>query len=214
MSTGAPGLHVDATFARDAFSVRLAFDVPPGRVLALSGPADSGATTIIRTIAGRLPVAAGEIVIDGMVVSAPGATVSREVRRVGAVFDGYRLSSRLTVGDHIANVFRTRGTPLPLARAEARPWLERFELDHLAALRPSDLEPAQRLSLALARALAADPAVLVLDEPLEPLAGADRLAARRSLASLLREFGRPVVIGSRDPDDAATLASDVHTLRG
>ena len=215
MSTGARrGLHVDTTVVRGDFSLSIAFDVPPAHVLVLAGPVDAGATTVVRAIAGRLPVAAGEIAIDGVVISAPGLTVSRELRRVGAVFEGYRLTSRLTVRDHVAGVFRRRGAPLPLARAEAQPWLERFELDHLAALRPADLGPAQRMGLALARALAADPAVLVLDEPLAPLPEGERRAARRSLTALLREFGRPVVVASRDPEDAVALAADVVSLRG
>lgn len=197
-------LHVDATI----LGVSAAFDVGPRGVLALTGDADAG-TTMIRAIAGRLPVTAGEITVDGVVVSTPGRTVPREQRRVGAVFEGYRLTSKLTVRDHVANVFRRRGVSLQVAREEARPWLERFELDHLANLRPADLEPAQRMGLALARALAADPAVLVLDDPLGPLA--DPGPARTALRRLLRDFGRPVVIATTDPDG---LATETLVLRG
>jgi molybdate transport system ATP-binding protein len=205
----ATGLHVDATVGQ----VAAAFRVPPGRVVALGGDA-AAATAIVRAIAGRLPVDAGAIAIDGVTVSAPGLTLSRERRRVGAVFEGYRLSSRLTVRDHVATVFRRRGAVLATAREAARPWLERFELDHLANLRPADLQPPQRLGLALARALAADPAVLVLDDPLAPLEARTRAPARADLARLLREFGRPVVVATRDPDDVAALAAHSVALRG
>jgi len=114
----------------------------------------------------------------------------------------------------VATVFRRRGVPLVAARDAAQPWLERFELDHLANLRPADLEPVQRMRLALARALAADPAVLVLDDPLGPLAESARPAARAALRSLLRDFGRPVVLASADAEDRAALAADTLVLRG
>ena len=200
----AVGLQVDAT----AGGVSATFDVAPHQVLALTGDAAAG-TAVIRAIAGRLPVTAGRIAIDGVVVSEPGRTLSRERRRVGAVFDGYRLTSKLTVRDHVANVFRRRGAAAGAAREAAQPWLERFELDHLANLRPADLKAPQRLSLALARALAADPAVLVLDDPLGPLADAD--PSRQAIGRLLHEFGRPVVIAMTEPD---SLVTDRFILRG
>lgn len=212
MSTGAlQGLHVDATVSFGGQELSARFDVPPHRTVALTESEDAG-TVIVRAIAGRLPVAAGSIVLDGVTISAPGTTLSRERRRVGAVFEGYRLSSRLTVRDHVANVFRRRGAHLTVARSEARPWLERFELDHLANLRPADLEPPQRMRLALARALAADPAALVLDDPLGPLEA--RAVARGELARLLRDFGRPVVIATRDPADLAALEAHSIALTG
>ena len=190
-------LHVDAT----AGGATARFDVAPRDVLALTGPPAAG-TAMIRAIAGRIPVTAGRIAVDGVIVSEPGRTVPRDQRRVGAVFAGYRLTSKLTVRDHVANVFRRRGAALAVAREAAQPWLERFELDHPANLRPGDLEPAQRLSLALARALSADPAVLVLDDPLGPLT--DPALARTTLRRLLADFGRPVVVATTEPDSLAT----------
>jgi ABC-type sulfate/molybdate transport systems ATPase subunit len=207
----ARGLHVDATVSLGGQSLSARFDVPPSSTLALTGSQDAG-TIIVRAIAGRLPISEGTIVLEGVTISKPGSTMSRERRRVGAVFDGYRLSSRLNVRDHVATVFRRRGVPLAIARKDAQPWLERYELDHLANLRASDLEPAQRMSLALARALASDPAALVLDDPLGPLS--DKPAARTSLARLLRDFGRPVVIATRDPNDIAALAAHSIAVSG
>lgn len=202
------GLHIDATVG----GVVAAFEVGH-EIVALTADAAVG-TTVIRAIAGRLPVDSGVIILGGVTISTPELTVPRERRRVGAVFDGYRLSSRLTVRDHVASVFRRRGAALAVARQEALPWLERFELDHLANLRPADLGPAQRMSLALARALAGDPAALVLDDPLGPIPASGRAEARGALAHVLRDFGRPVVVATRDPDDVDGLAARSIRLRG
>jgi ABC-type sulfate/molybdate transport systems ATPase subunit len=203
------GLHVDATITRGPFTVSAKFDVAPRHVTALTGPSGDGATTVIRAIAGRLPIAMGAIIVDNVVVSAPGHVIPRPARRVGAVFEGYRLPVRSTIRDVVASAFRDRGVPIAVARLEAQPWLERFELDHLADGYPAGLAPMLRLRLALARTFAADPAVLVLDDPFAPIPESERRDGRRELAALLREFGRPVVVATRDPADHAALADDV-----
>jgi len=108
---------------------------------------------------------------------------------------------------------RVRGAGRAAARVAAQPWLERFELDHLAARHPGELSGGQRQRVALARALAADPEVLLLDEPMASLDVEIRDEVRADLARHLRDFGRPVVLVTHDAEDVAAVADDVVVLQ-
>ncbi|MCU1416062.1 MAG: hypothetical protein JWP32_236 [Schumannella sp.] len=206
-------LRVDATVERGAFRVTAAFEALPGRPLALVGPNGAGKSTLVAAIAGLLPLASGVIEIGGLVVSNAAAVVSPELRRVGVVFQDFLLFPHLTVRDNVAFALRVRGAGRAAARSEAQPWLERFELDHLAARRPDQLSGGQRQRVALARALASDPEVLLLDEPMASLDVEVRDEVRADLAKHLRAFGRPAVLVTHDGDDVAALADDVVVLQ-
>jgi molybdate transport system ATP-binding protein len=206
-------LRVDAAVERDGFLVRAAFDAMPGRPLALVGPNGAGKSTLVAAIAGLLPLASGTIGIGGLVVSNAAAVVPPHLRRVGVVFQDLLLFAHLSVRDNVAFALRVRGTGRAEARAAAQPWLERFELDHLAERRPAQLSGGQAQRVALARAVASDPEVLLLDEPLASLDAAIRDEVRADLARHLREFGRPAVVVTHDAQDVAALADDVVVLQ-
>jgi molybdate transport system ATP-binding protein len=206
-------LAVDVTVERDGFTVSAAFEAMPGRPLALVGPNGAGKSTLVAAIAGLLPLASGTIEIDGLVVSNAAAVVPPELRRVGVVFQDFLLFPHLSVRDNVAFALRVRGTARTDARAAAQPWLERFELDHLAERRPAQLSGGQAQRVALARALASDPQVLVLDEPLASLDVEIRDDVRNDLARHLREFGRPTVFVTHEADDVAALADDIVVLQ-
>lgn len=206
-------LQVDATVVRDGFAATATFDAHPGRPLALVGPNGAGKSTIVAAIAGLLPLESGQISIDGLVVSNVAAVVAPELRRVGVVFQDFLLFAHLTVRDNVAFALRVRGAGRTVARAEAQPWLERFELDHLAARHPARLSGGERQRVALARALASDPEVLLLDEPMASLDVEVRDEMRAELARHLREFGRPTVLVTHDADDVAALADDIVVLQ-
>lgn len=206
-------LAVDVTVERDGFTVTAEFDALPGRPLALVGPNGAGKSTLVAAIAGLLPLASGTIEIDGLVVSNAAAVVAPELRRVGLVFQDFLLFPHLSVRDNVAFALRVRGTARGDARSGAQPWLERFELDHLADRRPAQLSGGQAQRVALARALASDPQVLVLDEPLASLDVEIRDDVRADLARHLREFGRPTVLVTHDADDVAALADDIVVLQ-
>ncbi len=206
-------LAVDATVERGAFVVEAAFEARPGRPVALVGPNGAGKSTLVAAIAGLLPLASGLIRIGDLIVSAGEAFVAPELRRVGVVFQDFLLFPHLTVRDNIAFAARVRGAGRAIARDEAQPWLERFELDHLADRHPAQLSGGQAQRVALARALASDPEVLVLDEPMASLDVEIRDEVRADLARHLREFGRPTVLVTHDAADVAAVADDVVVLQ-
>lgn len=200
-------LSVDITVSREAFEVAAAFEVDSGRILAIVGPNGAGKSSILAAISGLLDAAGtiglGELDLLGL---------PAERRRIGVVFQDFRLFPHLSVRDNVAFAARVRGGGWTAARAKADPWLTRFDLTELAQRHPEALSGGQAQRVAVARALAAEPAVLLLDEPMASLDVEIRDDVRADLARHLREFGGPAIVVTHDHEDAAALADEVLVL--
>jgi molybdate transport system ATP-binding protein len=206
MSGGA--LIADITARRREFVVAAAFHVVAGRPLALVGPNGAGKTTVLNALAGHVPIESGSILLGGRDIT----DEPPEARRVGVVFQDFLLFPHLSVADNVAYGLRMRGTRRASARAATLPWLERFDLASLAARYPHELSGGQAQRVALARALAAEPEVLLLDEPMAALDVEVRDEVRAQLAGHLRDFAGPTVIVTHSAADVAALAADVVVL--
>lgn len=202
-----PGLAVDVALSFGQTRIAAAFDVQPGRPLAIIGPNGAGKSSVLSAIAGLVPLDSGEISIGGRRIDA----LPPERRRVGVVFQDYVLFPHLSVRDNVAFAARMRG-PRSAARAAAQPWLERYDLVSLADRLPAELSGGQRQRAALARTLAAEPDVLLLDEPMSALDVEVRADMRAELATHVREFGGATVLVTHSPADAARLADSVLVL--
>lgn len=201
-------LRVEVCVERDAFPVEARFEVESGRPVALVGPNGAGKSTVLAAIAGLEPLAAGGIRLDDRDLS----RVPSAERRVGLVFQDLLLFGHLTVRDNVAFPFRVRGRSLRAARAAARPWLDRLDLAGLADRHPSALSGGQRQRVALARTLAAEPDVLLLDEPMAALDVERRDEVRTELARHLRAFGGPTLVVSHERADAEALADEIVVM--
>lgn len=205
-------LAVDLTVPREAFDVRAAFEVPDGRVLGIVGPNGAGKSSILAAIAGLVEATGTLRLGDADLLTAPA-----ERRGIGLVFQDFLLFPHLSVHDNVAFAARvrdggwTRGG-WTAARAKADPWLTRFDLTELAQRHPDALSGGQAQRVAVARALAAEPAVLLLDEPMASLDVEIRDDVRADLARHLREFGGPAIVVTHDREDAAALADEVLVL--
>jgi molybdate transport system ATP-binding protein len=200
-------LVVDATVRRGAFEVAAAFEAKARETVAVLGPNGSGKTTLVSAIAGLLPPERGSIRLDGEALDGPdGDHVAPERRPIGVVFQELLLFPHLSAEENVAFPLRARGTPRNEALALARALLERFGLVRRAAARPRDLSGGEAQRVALARALVAEPALLLLDEPLSALDVSARARARELIREELVRFPGVRVLVTHDPVEASILA--------
>jgi len=209
-------MSVRADLRLDLGSLQLGVDlaIESGEVVALLGPNGAGKTTALRALSGLQPVDAGSVTISGKVVDDPeaGIFVPPDQRPVAVVFQDYLLFPHLTVLENVAFGLRSRGTPKGEARARAQEWLDRVGIAELASSRPAAVSGGQAQRTALARALATDPELLLLDEPLSALDAASRTTVRRDLRRHLGEFTGATVLVTHDALDALALADRVVIL--
>jgi molybdate transport system ATP-binding protein len=188
--------------------------VDDGEVVAVLGPNGAGKSTLLRVLAGLLPPDEGSVVVDGVPWDDVAADVHLPAHRrsVGMVFQDYLLFPHLSALENVAFGLRTRGVSRPEARTRAAGWVTRVGLDGFGDRRPGKLSGGQAQRAALARALAPDPALLLLDEPLSALDARTRLTVRADLRRHLGDYPGGTVMVSHDPVDAMALADRVVVI--
>lgn len=199
-----PGLQVDVEVAG---RVRVALDVEPGAVVAVIGPNGAGKSSLVRALAGLVPVA-GTALLDGTDL----LRVPARERRVGLVFQGQLLFPHLSARDNVAFGPRSRGTRRAVADRRAQELLDRFGIGDLAERRPRELSGGQAQRVAIARALATEPRLLLLDEPMAGLDVTVAMALRIELARHLAAYDGIALLVTHDAIDALTLADRVLVL--
>ncbi|MGW3592882.1 ABC transporter ATP-binding protein [Streptomyces fungicidicus] len=209
-ATAAQGLDARLFVDREAFRLDIALRAAPGEVVALLGPNGAGKTTALRALAGLAPLTAGHLRLDG----ADLRRTPPESRPVGVVFQDYLLFPHLTALDNVAFGPRCRGAGKAEARAQAAEWLDRMGLAEHAGARPRRLSGGQAQRVAVARALATHPRLLLLDEPLAALDARTRLEVRAQLRRHLAAFEAVAVLVTHDPLDAMVLADRLVVVEG
>jgi len=208
------GLRVAGAVRRGGFGLEVDFAVPAGEVLGVLGPNGAGKTTLLRTLAGLTALSQGRLTLDGSCLDDPGRQlfVPTERRPVGLVFQNYRLFPHLSVRDNVAFAARAHGSGRRLARRGAGDWLDRLGLAEFADRKPAQLSGGQAQRVALARALAAEPGLLLLDEPLAALDVRTRQQVRTELRRHLGEFAGPSLVVTHDPLEAMMLTDRLLVL--
>ena len=196
-------LQLDVAVPLRSFRLDLALTVG-SETVALVGPSGAGKTTVLRAVAGLVRPEAGRITLGGEAWFDARGRVHRqpEERSVGYVFQDYALFPHLSVEGNVRFGGKARASEL----------LERLGLAHLARARPGELSGGERQRVGLARALARDPQVLLLDEPLSALDAHTRAEVRLELQSLLRGIALPTMLVTHDFEDAAALADRIGVI--
>jgi molybdate transport system ATP-binding protein len=204
-------LRLDITVPLRHFALDVALEVGEGETVALVGPSGAGKTTVLRAIAGAVRPRAGRITLGDATLFDAERRIDRppESRRVGYVFQEYALFPHLSAWQNVA--YPLRG-PRRERRERAQELLERFGLGELADARPRTLSGGERQRVALARVLARDPGVLLLDEPVSALDARTRAAATRELVAVLRDVEAPALLVTHDFAEAAQLGDRVGVL--
>jgi len=183
-----------------------------GEMVALVGPSGSGKTTILRCIAGLYRPALGEIACRGEIWldTTAGVELAPQHRRVGLVFQHYALFPHMTAQGNISVALGHM--PRDEQAGRARELLALVGLQGLDDRRPAALSGGQQQRVAVARALARDPAVLLLDEPFSAVDQVTRRKLQRELARLRRAVRIPILLVTHDLEEAAALADRVVVL--
>jgi sulfate/thiosulfate transport system ATP-binding protein len=183
-------------------------DVPEGSLTALLGPSGSGKSTLLRIIAGLETPDTGVVLIDGTDVTA----ARPQERGIGFVFQHYAAFAHMTVRENVAFGLRIRKRPKDVVKARVDELLELVGLTTWAGQRPAQLSGGQRQRMALARALAVEPRVLLLDEPFGALDANVRGELRRWLRRLHDEQGVTTVLVTHDQEEAMDVADRIAVM--
>lgn len=194
----------------------LSLTIADGEFMCLLGPSGCGKTTTLRMIAGLEHLSDGEIAIgDRVVDSVPAAIfVPPERRGLGLVFQSYALWPHMTVERNIDFGLRLRKLPEAERHAKVYDVMEKLRIRDYASRYPAQLSGGQQQRVALARMLAVNPGILLLDEPLSNLDAALRLEMRAELRRLHEEFRTTIVFVTHDQWEAMTLATTITVMNG
>jgi iron(III) transport system ATP-binding protein len=203
--------HVTCAYeaARPAIS-DISLTAEEGDIVCLLGPSGCGKTTTLRAIAGFEPVTAGEVYLQGQLVSSPSMLMPTEQRRIGMVFQEYALFPHLRVADNVA--FGLRHLPADQRIDQINTMLAMVGLTGFERRYPHELSGGQQQRVALARALAQKPVMLLLDEPFSNLDPDMTGKMREDLLQLLRHTNTTALLVTHDHDEAFAMADRIAVL--
>jgi len=205
---------LDLQVSLDERGIELDLGIHPGEVVALLGANGAGKSTLLSLIAGLIRPDSGWITLDGQVLVDVDRRVWVPAHQRGVVLLAQQalLFPHLTAAANVAFGPRSKGTSRRDAHAEAVRWLDAVDATEFADRRPAQLSGGQAQRIAIARALAADPALLLLDEPMAALDVAVAPALRQLLRNVLRDSRRTALLVTHDLIDALSLADRVVVL--
>ncbi len=197
---------------QDPVALDVEFGASPSELVALVGPSGGGKSTILRAIAGFEKPTDGKISVGGQpwFDSQQGLCLQPRQRRVGMVFQSYALFPHLSALENVLEALADRpaGKKIELAND----YLARVNLKGLGERRPDQMSGGQRQRVAVARALAREPDVLLLDEPFSAVDKVTRIRLQRELVELRSDLSIPIILVTHDIEEAARLADRIAVL--
>ena len=179
---------------------KISFDSRPGEMVLFLGPSGSGKTTLLTLIAGLLPPTSGEVVLFGKTVERYSIRDLQllRARQMGFVFQTFQLIDALTAEENIKLVLHFAGHQKQTATEKAGKLLRQLHIDHLADKLPTEMSQGEKQRVAVARAIANDPELILADEPTASLESTQGFEVIRLLHQYAKEYQRCVIVASHD----------------
>ncbi|MBL6927606.1 MAG: ABC transporter ATP-binding protein [Rhodospirillales bacterium] len=207
------GLHIHGVshaYGNNKVLNNVSLTIPTGELVCLLGPSGCGKSTLLRLAAGLETLQCGTIVIDDQTVATKESSLAPEHRHIGLMFQDYALFPHL---DIVANVcFGLIGMARDKARARALEMLDQVGMADYAKVYPHTLSGGQQQRIALARALAPEPKLLLLDEPFSGLDTNMRQMIREDTLNVLKQNGVATLMVTHDPEEAMFMADRIKIL--
>lgn len=184
---------------------RINLEVDSGEFVCLLGPSGCGKTTLLRIIAGLLPSDGGKLSLNGKHLT----NLPARERNFGIVFQSYSLFPHMTAKENVGYGLKIRGWSKKEIEKRATEMLELINLAEMSNRYPHQLSGGQQQRIALARALAIDPSIILLDEPLSALDAKVREKMRMEIKDVQRRLGIPILMVTHDQEEALALADKV-----
>ena len=200
--------HLKKSYRRTGVIDDLSFGVERGEFLVVFGPSGSGKTVLLRLIAGMVPPDAGRIVIDGRDITRD----DPDRRDIGMAFQNFALYPHMTAFENIASPLRSRRLNNDAVQKQVHAAAQLLRIDHVLSHLPRALSNGQKQRTALARALVAEPSVLLLDDPLRNVDAKVRYEMRLELPRLLRARDTTVIYVTQDYKEAMALGDRIAVL--
>jgi multiple sugar transport system ATP-binding protein len=202
--------HISKGFKSGKVLEDVSLDVNAGEIVAIVGPSGTGKTVLLRIIAGLQEPDGGTVTIDGTDMT----DASPESRGVGMAFQNFALFPHFSAFDNIASPLTARTTPAAALKEKVGAVARMLKIDHVLGHAPRELSNGQKQRTALARALVAQPKVLLLDDPLRNVDAKLRYEMRLELPRLLRSYHAAVIYVTQDYKEAMALGDRIAVLRG
>ena len=203
--------NVDCHIANEPVLSDISFHLPPGCIAGLIGPSGCGKTTLLRTIAGFEPLAAGTITLDDQLIASATVNLAPEQRQLGMVFQDYALFPHLTVIENVA--FGLNKLSREDKRQKAQHYVDIVGLSRYADRYPDELSGGQQQRVALARAIAPHPRLLLLDEPFSNLDINLRRRLNKEVNAILKQERITAILVTHDQEEAFALCDQVGVMQ-
>ena len=200
--------HLFSGYDSDVVLKDLSLDVAEGEFLSLLGPSGCGKSTLMKTISGILPASSGRILLDGRDIT----NLPIHQRGTVVVFQDMRLFPHKTVAENVAFPLKMQGISKHERLNTAEELLKKVQMGGFGNRKPGELSGGQQQRIALARALAAKPKLLLLDEPFSALDENLREDMRRLVLQLQKEFAMTVILVTHDREEALSMSDRVALL--
>src|SRR6186713_1731988 len=202
--------HVRKSFGATTVVKDFNLDVQAGEFVSFLGPSGCGKTTVLRMVAGFEEPTAGKIVVGGKDIT----RLKPNQRNVGMVFQAYALFPNLTVAQNIGFGLKVAGMPRADIDARVAEMLDIIKLPQMADRYPYQLSGGQQQRIALARAIAPKPKLLLLDEPLSALDAKVRVSLREEIRSIQKKLGITTIFVTHDQEEALSISDRIVVMYG